>query len=77
MIKASYKCKNCGKRFFRDTSISPKKNIETLMYQMISDPESFKGDVPEYIVHKCGPTRVGKAQFTGLDNSADGYRDGE
>lgn len=70
MIKASYKCENCGKRFFRDTNISAETDIDVMMNQMIVDTEAFKDQIPAFAVHKCGPTRVGKAKFTGLDNSS-------
>lgn len=72
MIKASYKCKNCGKRFFRNTAINPKKDIELLMDSYIVDHSTLTDMIKEQVTHKCGPTRVGIAVFTGLDCSDNG-----
>ena len=67
MMRASYRCRNCGKRFYRDTRITADKNPMGILASVIYEGNNFNGDIPAETLHQCDKDKVGIARLIGLN----------
>ena len=65
-IKAAYRCKLCGKRFYRETALNSNRDLSDAL-RHIMEHDSIDWDIiPDSIIHKCDTDYAGIAKLIGL-----------